>query len=242
MLSQKLNQALLASVVLAATSMTATAGHGQHHDRFQDRARVISVAPHTQHVKAPRQECRTEYVETRRSRKGERFANKGAVIGGVVGGLIGHRIGQKTRADDSVFATVIGAGVGAAIGHRHDRKYQQNRRVETRPVERCYTVNRNRVNNRGYLVDYRYGGQRYSTVTRHRPGRYLPVDVTRHRHGHILDVRHGVSQRKHFSKHKRQHRYDRQQARRHDRHMKRRWGSGYHGDSYIDHRGKRRYY
>lgn len=181
MLSKKLNQALLVSLVFAGTSMTATAGH----DRYQDRARVINVTPQIESVNAPVQQCRTEYVQERYY-EGARRSNGGAVLGTIAGGLIGSRFGGG---NGRLVTTAVGAGLGAVIGDRHDNRYRAPReRVETRPVDRCVTVDRWEQVTTGYVVDYRYNGRRYTTVTPDHPGRFIPVNVSVRPGGHVTNV------------------------------------------------------
>lgn len=182
MLNTKLNKALLVGLVLSGASMTAAAGH----DRFEDRARVISVTPQVERVNVPVQECRTEYVRESRYENNRR-SNGGAIIGTIAGGLIGSRFGGG---DGRLITTAVGAGLGAVIGDRHDNRYSTRgrERVQTRPVESCQTIDRWETVNRGYLVDYKYRGRVYSTETLDHPGRYLPVNVSVRPSGYVTNV------------------------------------------------------
>jgi len=180
MLSKKLNQALFVSLVFAGTSVTAVAGH----DRYEDRARVTAVTPQVERVNHPVQECRTEYV--RESYYDKRHSNSGAIVGTIAGGLIGSRFGGG---DGRLITTAVGAGLGAVIGDRHDNRYTRgHHQVETRPVERCETIDRWESVTTGYLVDYKYNGRHYSTVTQERPGRYIPVKVSVKPGGYVTHV------------------------------------------------------
>lgn len=181
MIGNKLNKTILISLMLAGASLSANAGQ----DRYDDRARVISVTPQVERVNTPVQECRTEYVresyyeDTRRS-------NGGAIVGTIAGGLIGSRFGGG---NGRLVTTAIGAGLGAVIGDRHDNRYSQPREhVQTRPVEHCVTVDRWEAINRGYLVDYEYNGRRYTTETLDYPGRYIPVNVSVRPSGYVTHV------------------------------------------------------
>lgn len=205
MLSKKLNQALLVSLVFAGTSMAASAGH----DRYQDRARVINVTPQIENVNTPVQECRTEYVRERYY-EGARRSNGGAIVGTIAGGLIGSRFGGG---NGRLITTAVGAGLGAVIGDRHDNRYRAPReRVETRPVERCVTVDRWESVTTGYVVDYKYNGRRYTTVTPDHPGRFIPVNVSVRPGGHVTNVQfyddrprnrgRQLGHRKHHKKHR----------------------------------------
>lgn len=197
MLSKKLNQALLVSLVLTGTSMTAAAGH----DRYEDRARVTRVTPQVERVNSPVQECRTEYVRESYY-ENKRHSNGGAIVGTIAGGLIGSRFGGG---NGRLITTAVGAGLGAVIGDRHDNRYSQRgrERVETRPVERCATIDRWDTVTTGYLVDYKYNGRHYTTVTPDRPGRYIPVNVAVRPGGHVthVDYRYKKHSKKRHSKH-----------------------------------------
>ncbi len=171
---------LLFGLIAATVSLPALA--------YEDRARVISVAPQYERVNSPRQECRTEYVRESYYEAPQRSLG-GAVIGGVTGGLLGSTIG---RGNGRVAAAAVGAGVGAIVGDRvdNDRGYgnRGRERVETRPVERCVTVDNWQNIPAGYLVNYEYNGRQYSTVTDRDPGRFIPVNVTVRSSGYVSEV------------------------------------------------------
>ena len=177
-----MKKALLVGLVLASTSVTAFAN-----DDYDDRARVISVAPQFERVNNPRQECHTEiqresYYEPRERSLG------GAIIGGLAGGLLGHTVG---RGNGKVAAAAIGAGVGAIVGDRVDNnRYQRGgyERVAERPVDRCVTVDNWQQVPAGYLVNYEYNGRGYSTTMDHDPGRFIPVHVDVRPNGYVSDV------------------------------------------------------
>jgi uncharacterized protein YcfJ len=179
-----MRQTLLIGLIAATVSLPALASHD---DAYEDRARVISVAPQFERVNTPRQECRTEYVRESVYENRER-SNGGAIIGGVSGGLLGSLVG---RGNGRVAAAAVGAGVGAIVGDRmdNDRGYDRGReRVVTRPVERCETVDNWSQVPAGYLVNYEYNGRRYSTVTNQDPGRFIPVHVEVRPNGYVTDV------------------------------------------------------
>lgn len=168
-----MRQMLTVSLVLVAAVNTAYAD-----DEYQDRARVLSVSPQVERVNTPRQECRTEYVQERvyEPRVQER-SNTGGVIGAVTGGLLGSTIG---RGRGRVAAAAVGAGIGAIVGDRVDNSTANNsgrEHIETRPVERCYTVDNWSNMTTGYLVQYEYNGHQYSTVMDRDPGPTFPVVV-----------------------------------------------------------------
>jgi len=181
----KMRNSLLLGLIAATVSLPALANGD-----YEDNARVISVTPQFQRVNTPSQECRTEYVRESVYEPRERSVG-GAIIGGIAGGLLGHTVG---RGNGKVAAAAVGAGVGAIVGDRMDNDrgygygYGGRERVETRPVDRCVTVDNWSQVPAGYLVNYEYNGRQYSTVTDRDPGRYIPVHVDVRPNGYISDV------------------------------------------------------
>ena len=179
-----MRQTLLFGLIAATVSLPALASHD---DAYEDSARVISVTPQFERVNTPRQECRTEYVRESYYENRDR-SNTGAIIGGLAGGLVGSRFGGgKGR----IATAVLGAGLGAIVGDRYDNNDLNNRgreRVESRPVERCFSVdNWNQVPG-GYLVNYEYNGRQYTTLTNQDPGRFIPVHVEVRPNGYVSEV------------------------------------------------------
>ncbi len=199
MTNKQLKKTLIVSLMLASTSLIANAGS----DRYQDRARVISVTPQVERVNAPVQECRTEYLRETYYENSRR-SNGGAILGTIAGGVIGSRFGGGSG---RIAAAAIGAGLGAVIGDRHDNRYNQpHERVEARPVGRCVSVDNWQTVNRGYLVEYQYNGRRYTTETDRDPGRYIPVNVSVNPGGRVANVSHGYrNKHQHRGKHKNKH-------------------------------------
>ena len=180
-----MRQTLLLGLIAATVSMPTWAD-----DDYEDRARVISVTPQLERINDARQECRTEYVRESYYEAPQRSLG-GAIIGGVAGGLLGNTIG---RGNGRVAATAVGAGVGAIVGDRIGNSQAYGReRVETRPVERCVTVDHWETVNAGYLVNYEYNGRQYSTVMDRDPGRYVPISVAVRSNGYVSDVRYQES-------------------------------------------------
>lgn len=201
-----MRQTLILGCIVASVSMSAWAD-----DRYEDRASVIAVTPQFERVNNPRQECRTEYVRESHYQAPQRSLG-GAIIGGIAGGLLGNTVG---RGNGRVAAAAVGAGVGAIIGDRVDnnRQVYGRERVETRPIERCVTVDSWQTVNAGYLVDYVYNGRQYSTMMDHDPGRYVPVRVSVRPNGYVTDVRYTAwddddrGRGKAKGRHKQKHRY-----------------------------------
>lgn len=180
-MSVKLHHSVWLGLLAASVSLPALADH-----EYEDRARVLSVTPQIERVNTPTQECRTEYVRKSYC-EAPRRSNTGAIVGGIAGGLIGSRFGGGSG---RIATAAVGAGLGAIVGDRYDNRdvgYGRER-VETRPVERCVTVDRWESITTGYLVNYEYNGRQYSTVTDRDPGRFIPVNVAVRPGSHVTNV------------------------------------------------------
>ena len=178
-----MRQTIILGLIAASVSLPVWADN----DDYVDRARVISVSPQFDRVNSPRQQCRTEYVRESYYEQPQRSLG-GAIIGGVAGGLLGNTIG---RGNGRVAAAAVGAGVGAIVGDRYDnngRTSQSRERVESRPIERCVTVDNWSQVPAGYLVNYEYNGRQYSTITDSDPGRYIPVQVAIRSNGYVSNI------------------------------------------------------
>lgn len=157
---------LIPALLTASFALPAMADHD--YDEYYDSARVISVVPQIERVNYPVEQCHTEYVrESYNSR-----SPVGAIIGGVAGGLLGSQIG---KGNGRVAGAAVGAGVGAVVG---DRIGSQSRTYAERPIERCHLVDRWQTVERGYLVNYRYNGRTYTTMTDRHPGDRIDVRVS----------------------------------------------------------------
>lgn len=180
-MSVKLHHSVWLGLLAASVSLPALADH-----EYEDRARVLSVTPQIERVNTPTQECRTEYVRESYY-EAPRRSNTGAIVGGIAGGLIGSRFGGGSG---RIATAAVGAGLGAIVGDRYDNRNvgYGRERVETRPVERCVTVDHWESITTGYLVNYEYNGRQYSTVTDRDPGRFIPVNVAVRPGGHVTNV------------------------------------------------------
>lgn len=174
MKSPALIGALLASFAVSASAAS-----------FTDYANVRSVEPQYERFSTPRKECTREVVEeTRRTgnaSSGERDYG-GAIIGGIAGALLGNQVGKGHGREA---ATAAGAVVGALAGDNLANRNNQGNAAsgetyETIPreIQRCRTVDDWQQRLTGYRVQYEYGGQTYSTVLPHDPGRRLRVTVS----------------------------------------------------------------
>lgn len=155
---------LWSAVLLAGISQSALAD-----DEYYDTARVLSVTPQSERVNTPRQECRTEYIQQQSTPE---KSPVGAIVGGIAGGLLGSQIG---KGNGQIAGAAVGAGLGAVVGDRIGNN--QTSTYETRPIERCVTVDNWQTVSRGYLVTYSYNGRDYTTVTDTDPGSTIKVRV-----------------------------------------------------------------
>jgi uncharacterized protein YcfJ len=101
------------------------------------------------------------------------------LVGAIVGGVIGHQFGSG-RGNDA--ATIAGTMIGAAVGNdAAKRRYgASHSTVEySRPVQRCETRMTSHREERieGYVVIYKYHGQKYETRMPYDPGRELRIRV-----------------------------------------------------------------
>ena len=176
---------LLLGLMTATMALPGLINTAYADDNYEDRARVISVTPQVQRVNSPRQECHTEYQRESYYEPRDRSLS-GAIIGGLAGGLLGHTVG---RGNGKVAAAAVGAGVGAIVGDRVDNNQRGGyQRSESRPVDRCVTVDNWQNVPAGYLVNYEYNGRQYSTVTDNDPGRFIPVSVQVRPNGRVSQV------------------------------------------------------
>jgi uncharacterized protein YcfJ len=164
------------SAILCLTTLLAAGAQAQ---TFDDTARVRNVEPRYENISVPRNECSTQWVTEQQAAPASRNYG-GLAIGGVAGALLGNQVGGGRGRDA---ATAVGAVVGALTGEHFANQngwggYQQASQPQQRQVQNCRTVNDVQSRLTGYQVEYEYRGQLYSTVTREKPGRTLPVRVS----------------------------------------------------------------
>ena len=156
-------------------SVLALVAAGVQAQAFMDNARVRSAEPQYESVQVPREECTSQWVnEARPVAQGPNYG--GVVIGAVVGGVLGNQVGKGHGKEA---ATAAGAVAGAMVGNSVANNGRQAQYVEApREVRQCRQVVdvQNRLT--GYLVNYEYRGQQYSTVMRENPGPNLQVRVS----------------------------------------------------------------
>jgi uncharacterized protein YcfJ len=145
-----------------------------------DYAQVLSAEPIVRSVtvSTPVRECWDETREYAVERRGYGSAG-GTLFGAIIGGVLGHQVGSG-RGNDA--ATAAGALIGAAIGNesaRRSDRYGDEERVYSRPVKRCQTNYTSHQEERidGYVVTYRYHGQKYRTRMPYDPGERMRIRV-----------------------------------------------------------------
>lgn len=191
---------LLAASVGALTALAPASAEARDRvraERLVVEANVVDVRPVYREVRysEPRRECWTEEVRhVVREGRGHRYdgharsGDGGAIVGGLIGGVVGNQLGRRGSSGERAGATIAGAIVGSVIGNeagsrpaRHRRHYDPPRTVyETRPVERCRTVEASRSERRlqHYDVTYSYAGRTYTTRLPRDPGPTLELNVT----------------------------------------------------------------
>ena len=158
---------LIASVLCAGVLPFAQAAD------FEDFGRVVRVTPQVQQVNSPRQECRTEYVQTQQPAPQRGVG--GAIIGGLIGGLAGNQVGGGTGRS---VATAAGAIAGAVAGDRIDNSNTPNGGgVQEQQVKQCRTVDHWESRTSGYEVTYDYRGRNYTSVMSYDPGERVRLRV-----------------------------------------------------------------
>lgn len=139
---------------------------------FEDYGRVVRVQPRVEQVRTPRQECRTDYVE---SQVQQPRSQGGSVVGGIAGALLGSTVG---RGNGKVAAAAAGAIAGAVVGDQVDnngRSYAPQ--TQEQAVQRCRTVDAYETRTNGYDVTYDYRGHQYTTVMNGDPGNRVRLHV-----------------------------------------------------------------
>ena len=165
------------SAILCLTTLLAAGAQAQ---TFNDTARVRNVNPQYENVSVPRNECTSQWVTEQQPVAASRNYG-GLAVGGVAGAVLGNQVGKGHGREA---ATALGAVVGALAGEHFANQngwgggYQQASQPQQRQVQNCRTVNDVQSRLTGYQVEYEYRGQVYSTVTREKPGRTLPVRVS----------------------------------------------------------------
>ena len=149
-----------------------------HAAEFEDYGRVVRVAPRTEQVRQPRQECKTEYVQVPVQQQPQSRSPGGAIIGGIAGALLGNTVGGGSG---RAAATAAGAIAGAVVGDRVDnngRPVNQNPDIQEQAVRQCRTVDAWESRTIGYDVTYDYRGRNYTSMMQRDPGERVRLRVS----------------------------------------------------------------
>lgn len=165
---------LIAALGASALPMTSQAAE------FEEFGRVMRVQPRVEQVRQPREECRTEYVQTPvYQQPQQQHSAGGAIIGALAGGLLGNQVG---RGNGRAAATAVGAVAGAVVGDKVDnqgRAVDQNAQYpQEQAVRQCRTVDAYESRTVGYDVTYDYRGRSYTSVMDRDPGQRVRLRVT----------------------------------------------------------------
>jgi uncharacterized protein YcfJ len=147
---------------------------------FEDYARVVRVQPRVEQVRQPREECRTEYIQTPVQQRPQERSAGGAIVGGIAGALLGNQIGGGSG---RAAATAAGAIAGAVVGDRVDNNNRpapvnQYGQVQEQAVRQCRVVDAWEDRTVGYDVTYDYRGRNYTSVMDRDPGQRVRLRVS----------------------------------------------------------------
>ncbi|MET3130443.1 uncharacterized protein YcfJ [Oxalobacteraceae bacterium GrIS 1.11] len=141
---------------------------------FEDFGRVVRTTPQVEQVNHPRQECRTEYVQTQQ--QPQQRSMGGSVIGGIAGALLGNQVGGG---NGRTAATAAGAIAGAITGDRIDNNGNNNGGgTQEQAVKQCRTVDHWESRNNGFEVTYDYRGRNYTSMMSYDPGQRVRLRVS----------------------------------------------------------------
>ena len=101
-----------AKLILSALGVCALPLAQAQSGDFEDFGRVTRVQPRVEQVRTPRQECRTDYVQ---SQVQPQRSQGGTVVGGIAGALLGSQVGSG-----NVLAAHVRSmrGGNAVVAHR----------------------------------------------------------------------------------------------------------------------------
>lgn len=142
---------------------------------FEDFGKVVRVQPRIEQIRTPRQECRTDYVQSQAPQRSG--GGGGAIIGGLVGGLLGNQVGSGNGRS---VATAAGAIAGAVVGNNTEANSVANQPqgVQEQAVQRCRNVDAYEERTTGYDVTYEYRGRNYTEMMRRDPGQRVRLHVS----------------------------------------------------------------
>jgi len=141
---------------------------------FEDFGRVIRAQPRVEQIRTPRQECRTDYVQTQVA---PQRSQGGGVVGGIAGALLGSTVGGG---NGKVAAAAAGAIAGATLGNNYDNQNNAYAQPQTQEqaVQRCRNVDAVEQRTTGYDVTYDYRGHTYTTLMNSDPGDRIRLHIS----------------------------------------------------------------
>jgi uncharacterized protein YcfJ len=140
---------------------------------FEDFGRVVRVQPRVEQIRVPRQECRTDYVQTQVQ---PQRSSGGTIVGGIAGALLGSQVGGG---NGKVAAAAAGAIAGAMVGdHVENDGRNLSPQTQEQAVRQCRTVEAVENRNAGYEVTYEYRGHSYTEVMNRDPGDRIRLQVS----------------------------------------------------------------
>lgn len=170
-------------ITMLLTALGASALPAAHAAEYEEYGRVTRVEPRVEQVRQPREECRTEYIQTpiQQAPPQQRSAG-GAILGAVAGGIIGNQVGGGSG---RAAATALGAVAGAVAGDRISnngappaRGEQYSQYPQEQAVRRCRTVDAWESRTMGYDVTYSYAGRSYTSMMDRDPGDRVRLRVS----------------------------------------------------------------
>lgn len=168
---------------LLISALGATALPAAQAVELEEYGRVTRVQPRVEQVRQPREECRTEYIQTPQyaPQQAQQRSPGGAIVGGIVGGLLGNQVGGGSG---RAAATAIGAVAGAVVGDRVDNQGRpvnpqySSQYPQEQAVRQCRMVEGYESRTVGYDVTYDYHGRSYTSMMDRDPGRRVRLRVT----------------------------------------------------------------
>ena len=166
-----MNKSMLTGTVLGVAVATAAGSFaGYKMLSGPDFAEVLAVAPVTESVSTPREEC-SDVVVTRQKPIQDQHKIAGTAIGAVAGGLAGDALGGGGK---NTGAKIAGAVVGGIAGNQVQGKMQSSDTYQT-TERRCNTVQDVSQRTVGYNVTYRLGDETQQVRMDYDPGSVIPV-------------------------------------------------------------------
>lgn len=177
---------LLGAILLVSSQ--ANAGHRHHQHRnaavYYDHGRVLKVKPVYGQVSqlSSGGQCYGQHRHNKVNRQRNGNNVLPTVTGAVVGGVVGNALGNRRN---KTVTTAAGAIIGGAIGYEVGQN-RNSHRVHHNNNSYCVNTQENAARHRGnrgnritgYLVTYRYKGEKFTTYTHEHPGRRIPLEVS----------------------------------------------------------------